>query len=317
VNRHWRPCGSRYLAPAIAGVAAAVIALLPGTLLAQAPAAKTFTTPQQAVDALIAANRANDVSTLGQILGAEASTLISSGDETQDKSDRARFVESYETHHRLVAAGAGKMTLLVGTKEWPLPIPLVRSDGAWSFDSPDGVKELLYRRIGSNELAAIKVCEALRQAQLDYAATGHDGNPAGIYAQRFRSEAGTQNGLYWPAAEGEPESPAGPLVADAEAAGYEQGKRHPFHGYYFRILKAQGANARGGARDYVVDGKMSGGFAILAYPVEYGASGIMTFMVSRYGTVFQKDLGDTTTDTARAVTAFDPDSSWTRLPRAK
>jgi hypothetical protein len=209
------------------------------------------------------------------------------------------------------------MTLLVGKNEWPLPIPLVQKEGTWSFDSADGVKELLYRRIGANELGAIKVCRALYQAQLDYAATGHDGNAPGVYAQRFRSEAGKQNGLYWPVAEGEPESPAGPLVADAEAAGYEQGTRHPFHGYYYRILKGQGAHARGGAQDYVVDGKMTAGFAILAYPVEYGASGVMSFLVSRHGTVFQKDLGGATTDTARAMTVFDADSSWTRLPGTK
>jgi hypothetical protein len=322
-----RARGSGILSLAVTCAAAAVMMLLPATLQAQAAAPQasapqasapqTFASAQQAVDALIAANRANDVSALGQILGADASTLISSGDETQDKTDRARFVESYETHHRLLATGAGKMTLLVGTKEWPLPIPLVRSDGTWSFDSPDAVNELLYRRIGTNELAAIKVCRALYQAQRDYAATGHDGNPAGVYAQRFRSEPGTQNGLYWPVAEGEPESPAGPLVADAEAAGYEQGKRHPFHGYYFRILKAQGPNVRGGAKSYVVDGKMTAGFAILAYPVEYGASGVMTFLVSRYGTVFQKNLGEATVETARAITAFDPDASWTRLPRDK
>jgi Protein of unknown function (DUF2950) len=337
MSTHRRPRGSGIPSLAVTYAAAAAIVLSPATLPAQtaapptsppptsspptsAPptsAPQTFATAQQAVDALIAANRSNDVSALGHILGADASTLISSGDETQDKTDRARFVEAYETHHRLLATDAGKMTLLVGTKEWPLPIPLVRSNGAWSFDSPAGVKELLYRRIGSNELAAINVCRALYQAQRDYAATGHDGNPAGVYAQRFRSEPGTQNGLYWPVAEGEPESPAGPLVADAEAAGYEQGKRHPFHGYYFRILKAQGPNVRGGAKDYVVDGKMTGGFAILAYPVEYGASGIMTFLVSRYGTVFQKDLGDATAETARAMTAFDPDASWTRLPKAK
>ena len=317
-----RQRGSRIPSFVVACAAAAGIALLPATLRAQtsapqASAPQAFATAQQALDALIAANRANDVSALGQILGADAATLISSGDETQDKTDRARFVEAYDTHHRLLAAGAGKMTLLVGTKEWPLPIPLVRKNGTWSFDSPDAVKELLYRRIGSNELGAINVCRALYRAQRDYAATGHDGNPPGIYAQRFRSEAGTQNGLYWPVAEGESESPAGPLVADAEAAGYEQGKRHPFHGYYFRILKAQGPNARGGAKDYVVDGNMTAGFAILAYPVEYGASGIMTFMVSRHGTVFQKDLGGGTVETARAMTAFDPDSSWTRVPGAK
>jgi len=288
--------------------------LVPDHLDAQAAGQKTFQTAQQAVDALIAANKDNDVAALNQILGPDASSLISSGDETKDKNDRANFVVLYDAHHRLVSSGTGKMTLVVGKNEWPLPIPLVKSNGAWAFDSADGAKELLYRRIGTNELAAIKVCRALYQAQLAYAASGHDGNPPGVYAQRFRSQPGTQNGLYWQVAEGEPESPAGPLVADADAEGYEQGTRHPFHGYYFRILKAQGPHARGGAKDYIVEGKMTGGFAILAYPAEYGASGVMTFLASRHGTVFQKDLGDSTTEQARAMTAFDPDSSWTRLP---
>jgi hypothetical protein len=223
----------------------------------------------------------------------------------------------YEERHRLVPARTGRQTLVVGKSEWALPIPLVKSNGAWKFDSAEGVKELLYRRIGSNELAAIKVSQALRQAQLDYAATGHDGNDSGIYAQRFRSDPGKQDGLYWQTAEGEPESPAGPLVADAAADGHEQGTRQPYHGYYFRILKAQGPNAPGGAKDYVVDGKMTGGFAILAYPAEYGASGVMTFLVSRRGTVFQKDLSDATAETAKAMTTFNPDSSWTRLSSAK
>jgi hypothetical protein len=291
--------------------------LVPGRLQAQEVGQKAFKTAQQAVDALIAANRDNDVAALDQILGPEASTLISSGDETQDKNDRANFVKLYDAHHSLVSSGPGKLSLVVGKNEWPLPIPLIKNNGEWRFDSADGANELLYRRIGTNELAAIKVCRALYQAQRDYAASGHDGNAPGVYAQRFRSQPGTQNGLYWQVAEGEPESPAGPLVADADAEGYQQGTRHPFHGYYFRILKAQGPNARGGAKDYIVDGKMTGGFAILAYPAEYGASGVMTFLVSGHGTVFQKDLRDLTAETAKAITAFDPDSSWTRLPASK
>jgi Protein of unknown function (DUF2950) len=278
-------------------------------------AQKTFSTAQQAADALVTATRDNDVAALQQVLGPEAASLISSGDEAQDRNDRAHFVTLYEAHHRLVTAGEGKQTLLVGNNDWPLPIPLVKSAGTWRFDSAAGVKELLYRRIGANELASIRVCHALRQAQLDYASTGHDGNPPGAYAQRFKSKPGTQNGLYWPVAAGEPESPAGPFVADAEAEGYEYGKRHPYHGYYFRILKAQGPSAHGGAKDYVIDDRMTGGFAILAFPAEYGASGVMTFLVSRRGTVFQKDLGASTADAAKAITAFDPDSSWTRLPK--
>jgi hypothetical protein len=296
---------------------AAVMLLLSARAFAQDSGQKTFQTAQQAVEALVAANKDNDVAALQQMLGPDASSLISSGDDTQDRNDRAHFVTLYEAHHRLAASGKGMMTLLVGRNEWALPIPLEKSDGAWRFDSADGIKELLYRRIGANELAAIRHCHALRQAQLDYAATGHDGNPPGAYAQRFHSHPGTQDGLYWPVAEGEPKSPAGPLVADTESEGYEQGKRQPYHGYYFRMLKAQGPNAHGGARDYVVDGRMTGGFAILAYPAEYGASGVMTFLVSRRGTVFQKDLGESTLEAARAITAFDPDSSWTRLPTTK
>ena len=291
--------------------------LVPVGSPAQNTGQETFESAEQAVNALITANRNNDIPSLNQILGPDASSLISSGDETQDQKDRANFVALYDAHHRLVSAGPGKLTLMVGKNEWPLPIPLVKSNGKWIFDSAKGAKQLLYRRIGTNELAAIKVVQALVQAQKDYAATGHDGNAPGAYAQRFGSQPGTENGLYWKVAEGEPPSPAGPLVADADAEGYDQGTRHPYHGYYFRILKAQGPHAYGGAKDYVIDGKMTGGFAILAYPAEYGASGIMTFLVNQRGTVFQKDLGDSTAETARALKTFDPDSSWARQPAAK
>jgi hypothetical protein len=300
----------------LAGVSATALFSASRTF-AQESAQQTFATAQQAVDALVAATRKDDVAALQQLLGPNAASLISSGDETQDRNDRAHFVTLYEAHHRLLPAGTAKMTLLVGKNEWPLPIPLVKSADVWKFDSTEGAQELLYQRIGTNELAALKVGEAIRQAQLAYAATGHDDNPPGAYAQRFRSKPGTQSGLYWPVAAGEPESPAGPLVADSEAEGYEQGTRHPYHGYYFRILKAQGPNAHGGAKDYVVDGRMTGGFAILAYPAEYGASGVMTFLVSQNGHVFQKDIGSSTAETAKAITAFDPDSSWTRVPAKK
>jgi hypothetical protein len=297
-------------------VATATLLAAPAASAQDAPQQQTFPSAQQAVEALVAASANNDVAALQQLLGPDAAKLISSGDDTQDRNDRAKFVSLYQTHHRLEPAANGEMTLVVGKNEWPLPIPLMKSDGAWKFDSADGVKELLYLRIGANELAAIKVCHALRQAQLEYAATAHDGNPRGAYAQRFHSKPGTQDGLYWPVTAGEPQSPAGPLVADSEAEGYEQGSRHPFHGYYFRILKAQGPSAHGGARDYVVDGRMTSGFAILAYPAEYGASGVMTFLVSRRGSVYQKDLGESTAEAAKAITTFDPDASWTRLPSA-
>lgn len=290
-----------------------LIGLAPAALQAQDTTQKTFPSARQAAEALAAANRDNDVGALEQILGTESASLISSGDEAQDRSDRANFVSLYETHHRFIATAPGRLTLVVGKDEWPLPIPLVKSDGAWKFDSVAGAKQLLYQRIGTNELAAIKVCRAIQQAQLQYAASEHDGNPPGTYAQRFRSQPGTQNGLYWPVAEGEAPSPAGPLLADAEVGGYERGKGQPFHGYYFRILKAQGPHAHSGARDYIVDGRMTGGFAVLAYPVEYGSSGVMSFLVSRRGTVFERDLGSSTDETAAAIKTFDPDPSWKRV----
>ncbi len=297
------------------GAALAVLvsaAALTGPLARAADEAtqQSFPSARAAVSALIEANRSGDTAALERILGPAAKSLISSGDEAQDRNDRAQFVQLYETHHRLSRTAPATLTLLVGKNEWALPLPLIKSHGSWRFDSEAGAQELLYRRIGSNELDAIKVARALQRAQLEYAASGHDGNPAGLYAQRFRSSEGKQDGLYWTVAEGEPASPAGPLVADAEAQGYGSGKHAPFHGYYYRILKAQGPHARGGAKDYVVDGRMSAGFALLAYPAEYGSSGVMTFLVSSRGTVFEKDLGPDTAQSAPALTAFDPDPSW-------
>jgi hypothetical protein len=310
VNTATRLCRRSVAAPT-----ALLVALLwvSAPALAEETTQTSFASAREAVAALIAANRSNDLAALNQILGPNAASLVSSGDETQDKNDRAQFVSLYDTHHRLTRTAANELTLLVGKTEWPLPIPLVKSEGQWRFDGAAGTKELLYRRIGANELAAIKVARALYRAQLDYATSDHDGNGKGIYAQRFRSKPDKHDGLYWSAAEGEPVSPAGPLVADAEAQGYESDKRHPFYGYYFRILRAQGAHAHGGAKDYVVDDKMSGGFAILLYPAEYGASGVMSFLISSQGVLFEKDLGDSTTESARAMSAFDPDPSWKAL----
>jgi hypothetical protein len=297
-----------------AGVLLMVALLIARVAPAAEPAAqKSFARARDAVAALVAANRTNDTAALEQILGPEGSSLISSGDQAQDKRDRAQFVALYEKHHRLTRTAPDTLTLLIGSNEWALPIPLVKQEGQWRFDTAAGAQELLYRRIGANELAAIQVARALYRAQLEYAASAHDGNEKGLYAQRFRSTPDKHDGLYWPVAEGEPASPAGPLVAEAEASGRERGKHQPFHGYYFRILKSQGPHARSGARDYVIDGKMSGGFAILAYPAEYGVSGVMSFLVSRRGTVFESDLGAATSETAPALTAFDPDDSWRAL----
>lgn len=278
---------------------------------------KTYPTYQEAAAAFVAAVKAKDDPALKEMLGAEAQGMLSSGDATADENDRVAFLKHYEEAHGFVRQTSDKVLLTVGSTAWPLPFPIVKVGGVWHFDAVEGAKELMYRRIGQNELDAIRVVRALRVAQKEYAATGHDGNPAGAYAQRYRSSPGTQDGLYWEAKEGEAESPAGVLVAEATSEGYESsqqtGKRTPFHGYFFRILKVQGSNAPGGAKDYVQDGRMTGGFAILAFPAEYGASGVMTFIAGPRGPVYQKDLGAGTAEAARTIT-FNPDSSWKRVP---
>jgi hypothetical protein len=282
--------------------------------LAQDAAVKTFPTYRAAATAFIAAVQANDDSALKEILGAQAKDLLSSGDATQDENERLAFLKHYRQAHTFIRQTPNSVILTVGPTAWPLPFPIVRADGVWHFDALEGAKELAYRRIGQNELDAIRVCHALYAAQKTYAATAHDGNPAGAYAQRFSSEPGTQSGLYWETKEDEAESPAGSLVAEATSEGYgaakQSGKRTPFHGYYYRMLKAQGANAVGGAKDYIKDGRMTGGFAFVAYPAEYEASGVMTFLVGPRGAVYQKDLGQTTDEIAKDLTAFDPDSTW-------
>ncbi len=299
-----RAAGASMLAPLIFAV---------GTKAQSADAQqKSFHTPSEAARALFEAAKTDNTSALLEILGPDGKELVSSGDDVADKNDRAHFVKDYEQRHRLAVAGPGKYTLSVGTSDWPLPIPIVKSANGWSFDSAAGKQEVLYRRIGRNELDTIQVCRAIIEAERAYFRTGHDGNLRGVFTKKLRSDPGKQNGLYWETAEGEPESPAGPLLAESSSDGYElgTGKHQPFHGYLYRILSAQGPHARGGARDYVVDGKMTRGFAVVAYPAEYRSSGVMTFIVNQHGVVYQKDLGDDTTATAKAMTTFDPDSSW-------
>lgn len=281
---------------------------------AQDSTVKTFPTYRAAVAAFIAAVRANDEDALKQILGVRERELLSSGDATRDENARLKFLERYDQAHALIRKTPDRVILTVGQSAWPVPFPVVRDNGVWRVDASDGAQEIAYRRIGHNELDTIRVCKALYAAQKQYAATSHDGVPAGSYAQRFRSEPGTQNGLYWEVKEGESESPAGILVAEATSEGYDSAKRDgkptPFHGYFYRILKAQGPHAIGGARDYVSEGKMTGGFAFVAYPAEYGNSGVMTFLVGRRGVVYQKDLGETTQEIAKGIAAYDPDSTW-------
>jgi hypothetical protein len=299
----------------LSGASVAALVVLSSVFAwAQDAGVKTYPTYRAAAAAFVAAVKAKDEAALKEILGAEAQDMLSSGDTTADENDRVSFLKHYEQAHGFVHEAPDKVLLTVGPTAWPLPFPIMKAEGAWHFDATEGAKELMYRRIGQNELDAIKVSRALYVAEKEYAAAGHDGNPAGVYAERFRSTAGTENGLYWEAKESEAESPAGVLVAEAASEGYQSsqqtGKPTPFHGYFFRILKAQGPHAPGGAKEYVTDGRMTGGFAIVAYPAEYRASGLMTFIVGPGGKVYQKDLGDSTAETARAMTTFDPDSSW-------
>jgi len=275
---------------------------------------ETFATPAAAVHALIAANRANKMRQLLAVLGPEGAKLIHSGDPVADKSGRARFLAAYDEAHKLELDDQGKAILIVGREEWPLPIPLVRQEAGWRFDTKAGVDEILNRRIGRNELSVIEVCRAYVVAQREYAAKRlRPGGPP-EYAQHFMSTGGQRNGLYWPVKPGEEESPLGALIARARAAGYRPGTPHakprPYYGYYFRILTRQGKNAPGGARNFVVNGHMTGGFALIAYPSTYADSGIMTFVVNQDGIVYQKNFGSATARIVRQISHYDPDPSW-------
>ena len=275
----------------------------------------SFDTPEQATAALVTALEQRDVPTFRQLLGFGAGEIVSSGDTVADQKDREAFLARYRVRHQLVAGGPDDLILQVGEDNWPVPIPLVRQDGRWRFDGEAAVHELKARRIGANELRTIDVMRGFVLAQEEYAASGHDGAQPGVYAQVLRSEPGRQNGLYWEVATGEPESPAGPFLAGAAAEGYRGSGNAstpaPYHGYVYRMLFSQGASANGGAQDYIVDGKLTRGFALLAYPAEYGMTGVMTFLVSRDGLVWQRNLGDRTSALATAITPFNPDSTWT------
>jgi hypothetical protein len=295
-------------------IGAVLLALALSPAAADEITVKAFPSYKAAVSAFVAAVRANDEAAVTGIIGAKAQDLLTSGDPVQDDNARKSFLAGYNEAHAFVRKSPDLVLLTIGKSAWELPFPIVRVDGAWHFDADEGAQELVYRRIGQNELDAIKVCRALLAAQKAYASSAHDGNQAGLYAQHFRSEPGTENGLYWDAKSGEPQSPAGALVAEATDEGYgtapASGKPTPFHGYYYRIIKSQGAHARGGTKDYVHDGKMSGGFGIVAYPAEYRGSGVMTFIVSAHGRVYQKDLGEGSEQQATHLEAFDPDTSW-------
>jgi Protein of unknown function (DUF2950) len=277
----------------------------------QSSAALSFDTPDAAVAALIDALEKHDKGDLQRVLGWKDKDLVDFGDAVADSSAREAFLEKYRAHHELVAGGPNDMVLQVGEDDWPLPIPLVRDNGRWRFDGEAGADELIFRRIGRNELRTIDVMRGFVEAQEEYASAGHDGAPAGIYAQRLRSSAGRHDGLYWEVAADQTPSPAGPFLAAAADEGYTAGsQRKPYHGYNYRMLLSQGPNANGGTREYVVNGKLSGGFGLLAYPDDYGNSGVMTFMVDQDGVVWQRDLGEDTAKLAAAIQSFNPDDSW-------
>ncbi|MBI4893031.1 MAG: DUF2950 domain-containing protein [Acidobacteria bacterium] len=305
--------------PRSAGCAAAVCASIIVSFLA-APAVfsqqgneRTFASPGEAVLALYQAAKAGDKGTLTAILGSNSGQILFTGDAVADQKSLADFVKRYDQVHRLVVEPDQNVTLYLGSENWPLPIPLVKNDkGVWYFNTETGVKEILYRRIGANENDAIEVMLSLVEAQLEYASTIHTGEKAKQYAKQFLSDAGKQNGLYWKTSDNEPPSPIGPMIAEAAGQGYnlKQGQATPFHGYCFRILTKQGPAAKGGAKDYVVNGQLTGGFAFVAYPAEYRSSGVMTFIVNQNGIVYEKDLGPDTVKIAAGMTEYNPDTTW-------
>lgn len=306
--------GYRFLAFLLAGL---LLCAAAGETHAER-AQQSFASPEQAADALFAANQANDKQELLKIFGSGGGKLVQSGDPVADRNGRARFVAAYGQMHKLEQEGAGKAVLLLGAEEWPFPIPLVKADSGWRFDTKAGREEILNRRIGRNELNALEVCRAFVEAERDYAAEDPLGDGKHSFAQHFISRPDKHDGLYWDVAAGGKPSPMGPLVANARAEGYGarkiKGKHRPYHGYYYKILTRQGPHAPGGAKDYVVDGRMTGGFALVASPAKYGASGIMTFLVNQDGVVLQRNLGPDGAAAARAMTEYDPDDGWKPVP---
>ncbi len=280
-----------------------------GYVAAQA-AQKTYASPDEATLALVSAVKADDSNLLITILGPEAKDIVHSGDDVADKQAREKFLQKYDQMHRFATEQNGSVTLYLGAENWPFPIPLVKKNGAWFFDTRSGKREILYRRIGRNELETIDTLHALVDAQKEYASESRDGDSK-QYAQKLMSDEGKHNGLYWKTAEGQPTSPIGPLIADAFKEGYRRKEGPvPFHGYIYKLLTSQGANAPGGAKEYLVNGKLTVGFSFIAYPVEYRNSGVMTFIVSQDGKIYEKDLGPNTGSVASAITAYNPDKTW-------
>ena len=279
---------------------------------ASAPKQRTFSTPEEGVKALIEATKEDDMKAILQILGPEAKPFLETGDSVSDRASREGFVKSYDEANKLVTSGDTRAVLEVGKDEWPFPIPLVKGKTGWRFDTEEGKEEIVNRRIGRNELDVIQVCLAVVDAEREYYQRDPDGDKLLQYAQKFISSKGKRDGLFWETKPGEEPSPLGPLVAQARGEGYKgaAGKPIAYHGYYYKLLTGQGKDAPGGAYSYLVQGKMMGGFAMVAYPAQYGSSGIMTFMVNHDGVVYEKDLGPKSASLAQSMTRFNPDKSW-------
>lgn len=281
---------------------------------------KSYVSPEEAVKALVDAVKANNNDELLAIFGPGSEDIISSGDEVDDKTHRERFVSAYAEMNKLEKEAPDKVVLHVGSRDWTLPIPIVKKGEPWIFDTNAGREEILNRRIGRNELNVIEVLNAYVDAQHEYASKDRDGNGSLEFAQKLVSTNGKHDGLYWEAKEGEEMSPFGPLAAKAAKEGYDvkaqSDESSPYHGYFYKILKGQGKNARGGQYDYVVNGKMVLGFALVAYPAKYRSSGIMTFIVNQEGVVYEKDLGMDTAKIVESMKRYDPDSTWKKLREA-
>jgi hypothetical protein len=285
-----------------------------------AVAQQSFKSPEAGVSALIKAVKANDEPALRTIFGREGSKLLSSGDAVADAHSRVKFSKSYDEAHKVVLEGEALATLIIGKDEWPMPIPLVKYFDGWRFDTVKGKDEILKRRIGRNEIETMQVCLAIVDAEREYAARHLDSDGVPVYASRFASHPGKRDGLFWPAQANEEPSPLGVLLATAADEGYARSgllRHEPYHGYYYRILTSQGEDASDGARDYLVKGRMVGGFAVIAYPARYGASGVTSFLVNHDGVIYEKDLGQNTKTVAAAITTFNPGAGWKKSEQIK
>jgi hypothetical protein len=303
----------RWLTTAACLVLIGVLAVNVTTGAQAADRPKTFATPDDAVKALIAAAKAANLDQMLAIFGPDGKELAETADPASARTNLKVFAVAAKEQIRLEEDGPNRKILVIGGEDWPFPVPLVKAKDGWHFDTAAGKEEILARRIGRNELAVIDTCHAYVSAQKRYAADGHDGKPAGAYAMTFASDPGKQNGLYWPAVQGQKLSPLGELVAQAAEHAQKNassGQRSAFQGYYFRILTSQGAAAAGGAKNYVANGVMTGGFAMVAWPAHYANTGVMTFLVNQDGVVFEQDLGKETNAAVEKITSFNPDKSW-------